>query len=293
MKEAAQTGLDDGISHVQISEGNKTFGEFIFLSKKKCWPCKLSYAYSRSHKWYAFRTSWKCRFKTSGNLQVIVNTNRLAHWEHGIRLDILIARYLRVQVFVARWTNRGGALSFRQKQRFQPTDSSMPGDVTIRQEIVRRWIWFHRSPLLCWFKKWQIEKCHIWYPMVSPNVPQNGKFSKFHSKVFRTSPKVLLSLYQFKDFGTLTLRTHDSCRVLTLSWDTEWILDDIGHIPCISVCCHDIEDQQTHVFWDYGMAGSEISYVKTSPPSLQLRSKVYLAWLSIENGEIMEDQFCT
>lgn len=113
MKEAAQTGLDDGISHVQISEGNKTFGEFIFLSKKKCWPCKLSYAYSRSHKWYAFRTSWKCRFKTSGNLQVIVNTNRLAHWEHGIRLDILIARYLRVQVFVARWTNRGRCLELQ------------------------------------------------------------------------------------------------------------------------------------------------------------------------------------
>lgn len=249
------------------------------------------FTYSQSHKWYDFRTSWKCRFKTSGNLQVIVNTNRLAHWEHGIRLDILIARYLRVQVFVARWTNRGGALSFRQKQRFQPADSSMPGDVTIRQEIVRRWIWFHRSPLLCWFKKWQIEKCHIWYPMVSPNVAQNGKFSKFHSKVFRTSPKVLLSLCQFKDFGTLTLRTHDSCRVLTLSWDTEWIL--VTYLALVYVAMI-LKTSKLMFFWDYGMAGSEISYVTPRPPPrLQLRSKVDLAWLSIENGEIMEDQFRT
>lgn len=118
-----------------------------------------------------------------------VKKHRLAHWEHGIRLDILIARYLRVQVFVARWTNRGGALSFRQKQRFQLTDSSMPGDVTIRQEIVRRWIWFHQSPLLCWFKKWQIEKCHIWYPMVSPLFRKMGSLVSFIQKFSEHHPK--------------------------------------------------------------------------------------------------------
>ena len=50
---------------------------------------------------------------------------------------------------------------------------------------------------------------------------------------------------------------------------------DIGHIPCISVCCHDIEHQQTHVFlglW-YGWVRDLLYYAPPPPPPIEVQGR--------------------